>query len=113
MIRFYKKNLEYIALISTLTVIVDRYSIVARKTEYAYGNSMHLFIEFLFESQASLSKRAVQLLAWLRIFVSARSKEWLVSTPCEAIRDAFTLQFLIDDRCSLILVASLREVCPV
>ncbi len=49
----------YIALISPLTVIVDRYSIVARKTDYACGNSVHLFIEFLFESQASLNKRAV------------------------------------------------------
>ncbi len=113
MISFYKKILEYIALISTLTVIIDRYSIVAHRAEYACGNSMHLFIEFLFESQASLNKRAVQLLAWLRIFVSARSKVWLVSTQCEAIRDVFTLQFHIADRCSLILVASLREVCPV
>ncbi len=100
--------LDYIALISPLRVIVDRYSIVARKT-----NSMHLFIEFLFESQAPLNKRAVQLLAWRRIFVSAISEEWPISTQCEASRDAFTLQFLIADRCSLILVASLREVCPV
>ncbi len=60
MISFYKKNfLEYIALMSPLTVIVERYLIVARKTEYAYGNSMHLLIEFLLESQASLNKRAV------------------------------------------------------
>ncbi len=81
MISFYKK---YIALISPQTVIVERYLIVARKTEYACGNSMHLLIEFLLESQASLNKRAVQLLAWLRIFVSARSKEWPVSTQCEA-----------------------------
>ncbi len=100
-------------MISPLTVIVDRYSIVARKTEYACGNSMHTFIEFLFESQASLNKRAVQLLSWLRIFVLARSKEWPVPTQCDAIRDAFTLQLLVADRCSLILVASLREVCPV
>ncbi len=113
MISFYKKILEYIALISPRTVIVDRYWIVARKTEYACGNSMHLLIAFLLESQVSLNKRAAQLLAWLRIFVSARSKEWPVSTQCEAIRDAFKLQFLIADRCSLILVASLREVCPV
>ncbi len=113
MISFYKKILEYIALISPLTAIVERYLIVARKTEYACGNSMHLLFEFLLESQASLNKRAVQLLAWLRIFVSTRSKEWPVSTQCEAIRDAFTLQFLIADRRSLILVASLREVCPV
>ncbi len=55
---------------------------------------MHLFIELLFESQASLNKRAVQLLAWLGIFVSARSKLWPVSTQFEAIRDAFTLQLL-------------------
>ncbi len=75
MISFYKKILEHIALISPLTVIVDRYSIVARKTEYVCGNSMHLFIEFLLKSQASLKQRAVQLLAWLRIFVSAKSKE--------------------------------------
>ncbi len=113
MINFYKKILEYIALISPLAVIVDRYSIVARKTEYACGNSMHIFIEFLFESQASLNKHAVQLLAWLRIFVSARSKEWPISTQCEAIRDAFALPFLITDRYSLILVESLREFCPV
>ncbi len=112
-ISFYKKILEYIALISPLTVIVDRYSILARKTEYAYGNSMHLFIGYLFESQASLNKRAVQLMAWLRIFVSARSKEWPVSTQCKVIRDAFTLHFLMADQCSLILVASLRDVCPV
>ncbi len=78
MISFYKN----IALISPQTVIVERYLIVARKTEYACGNSMHLLIEFLLESQASLNKRAVQLLAWLRIFVSARSKEWPVSTQC-------------------------------
>ncbi len=113
MIIFNIKNIEYIALISPLTVIVDHYSIVARRTGYACGNSMHLFIEFLFESQASLNKRAVQLLAWLRIFVSTRSKVWPVSTQCEAIRDAFTLQFLIAARCSLILVASLLEVCAV
>ncbi len=62
MVSFYKNILKYIALISPLTVIADRYSIVARNTEYACGNSMHLFIEFLFESQASLNKRAVQLL---------------------------------------------------
>ncbi len=55
--------LVYIALISPLTVIVERYLIVARKTEYACGNSMHLLIEFLLESQASLNKRAVQLSA--------------------------------------------------
>ncbi len=113
MISFYKKIIEDIALISPLTVTVDRYSIVARRTEYDCGNSMHLFIEFLFESKASLNTCAVQLLAWLRIFVSARSKVWPVSTQCEAIRDAFTLQLLIADRCSLILVASPREVCPV
>ncbi len=80
MISYYKRILEHIPLISPLTVIVDRYLIVARRTAYACGNSMHLFIEFLFESQASLNKRAVQLLAWLRIFVSARSKMWPVST---------------------------------
>ncbi len=56
--RFYKKILKYIALISPQTVIVERYLIVARKTEYASGNSMHLLIEFLLESQASLNKRA-------------------------------------------------------
>ncbi len=60
MISFYKKILEYIALISPLTVIVERYLIAARKTENACGNSMHLFIEFLLESQASLNKRAVR-----------------------------------------------------
>ncbi len=54
MISFYKKILEYIALISPPTVIVERYLIVDRKTEYACGNSMLLLIEFLLESQASL-----------------------------------------------------------
>ncbi len=38
---------------------------------------------------------------------------WPVSTQCEAIRDTFTLQFFIANRCSLILVASFLEVCPV
>ncbi len=113
MISFYLHFLEYTTLIFPPTVIIDHYSIATRKTEYTCGNSMHLFIEFLFESQASLNERAAQLLAWLRIFVSANSKIWPISTRCEAIRDAFTLQVLIADRCSLILVASLREVCPV
>ncbi len=49
--------------ISPPTVIIDRSSIAARRTEYACGSSMHLFIEFLFESQARLNTRAVQLLA--------------------------------------------------
>ncbi len=40
MINFYKKNLDYIALISPLTVIVDSNSIVARKAEYACVNSI-------------------------------------------------------------------------
>ncbi len=84
-------------LISPLTAIVDLYSIGAHKTEYACGYSMHLFIEFLFGRQASLNKLAVQLLAWLRIFVSARSMMCPVSTQCEAIRDVFTLRFLIAD----------------
>ncbi len=100
-------------MISSLTVIFDRYSIVSRTTEYACGSSTRLFIEFVFESQASLIKRAVQLLTWLRIFVSPTLKEWPVSTQRKTVRDAFTLQFLIADRCSLILVASLREVCHV
>ncbi len=104
MISFCNFFLEYIALISPPTVIIDRFSITARKTESACGNSMHLFIGFLFESHASLSKRAVQLLAWLRIFVSSRSKIRPVCTHCGAMRDAFTLQFLIADLCSLILV---------
>ncbi len=51
MISFYKTIFEYIVLISPLTVIVDRYAIVARKTECTCGNSMHLFIEFLFEAK--------------------------------------------------------------
>ncbi len=55
-----QKILEYIPLISPLTVTVDRYSIVARRAEYTCGYSMHLFIGFLFESQASLNKRAVR-----------------------------------------------------
>ncbi len=53
--KFLQKILKYIALISPQAVIVERFLIVARKTEYACGNSMHLFIE----SQASLNKRAV------------------------------------------------------
>ncbi len=48
--RNYKKILENTALISPPAVNVDGYSIVARITEYACGNSMHLFIELLFES---------------------------------------------------------------
>ncbi len=59
MISFYKKVLEYITLISPPTVNIDRYSIAAGKTEYACGNSMHLFIEFSFANQAVLNKRAV------------------------------------------------------
>ncbi len=66
MISFYKKILEYIALISSPMVIIDRYPIVTRRTEHACGNSMHLLIEFLLESQASLNKRAVQLLATIK-----------------------------------------------
>ncbi len=93
--KYLQKILENITLISPPTVYIGRYSIVARITEYACGNSMHLFNGFVFESQTSFNKQAVQLLAWLGIFVSARSKEWPVSMQCEAIRDAFTLQFLI------------------
>ncbi len=54
--KFLQKNLKYIALISPQTVIVERYLIVARKTEYACDNSMHLLIEFLLESQARFGK---------------------------------------------------------
>ncbi len=90
MISFNRKILEYIPLISPLMVIVDRYVIVARRTECACGYSIHLFIEFLFESQGFLNKRAVQLLASLRIFDSAGSKLRPVSTQFEAIRVAFT-----------------------
>ncbi len=100
-------------LISPPTVIINFYSIGAHKTEYACGYSMHLFIEFLFGSQASFNKRADQLLAWLRIFVSARSKMWPVSTQCAATWDAFTLLFLIADWFSLIPVASFLQACPV
>ncbi len=80
MISIYKKILENITLISPPTVYIDSYSIVARITEYACGNSMHLFIGFLFESHVSLNTRAVQLLARLGIFVSAISKVLPVST---------------------------------
>ncbi len=97
-------------MISPPTAIIDPYSTAAHKTEYACGNSMLVFIEFLFESQASLNKRAIELLAWLRIFVSARSKMWPVSTQFEAMRGAFTLQFLITNQCTLILLASFLEV---
>ncbi len=55
----------------------------------------------------------VQLFAWLSIFASARFKSWPVSTQCAAMSDALMLQFLIADRCSLSLVASFLEVCPV
>ncbi len=82
--------------ISPPTYIIDRYVIAARKTEYGCGNSTNLFIDFFI----FLSTRAVQLLAWLRIFVSARSKIWPVSAQPEAIKNAFTLQFLIARRCS-------------
>ncbi len=111
--KFFQKILEYIALISPPTVITDPYSIVARRAEYDCGNLMQLYIKFLFESQASLNNRAVHLLARLRIFVSARSRVWLVSTQCEAINDDFSLQFLVADRWSLIHEVSLLEVCPV
>ncbi len=57
MMSFYKDFLESIALISAPTVIIDRSSIASRKTEYTWGNSMYLFIEFLFENQSSLLKR--------------------------------------------------------
>ncbi len=57
--KFLQKILKYIALISPQTVIVERYLIVARKTEYACGYSMHLLIEFLLESQASLNKQII------------------------------------------------------
>ncbi len=67
MISFYKNILKYIALISPQKVIVESCLIVARKTEYACGNSMLLLIELLLESQASLNKRA-------------RSKEWRQET---------------------------------
>ncbi len=49
-------------MISPPTDVIDRYSIATHRNEYACGNSMHLFIEFLFESQASLNKLVVQLL---------------------------------------------------
>ncbi len=62
--KFLQKNLKYNELISPQTVIVERSLIVARKTEYACGNSMHLLIEFLLESQASLNKRANQIPAF-------------------------------------------------
>ncbi len=61
----------------------------------------------------NLSKRAVQLLAWLRIFVSSESKRWLVTTQYEAMRDAFTLRSLIAYQWPLILVASFLDVCLV
>ncbi len=41
LISIYKKNLENITLISPPTVYIGRYSIVARITECACGNSMH------------------------------------------------------------------------
>ncbi len=59
MISFYKKILDYVGLISPLTVIVQCYLIVARKTDYVCVNSMHLLIEYLWENEASLNKRAV------------------------------------------------------
>ncbi len=44
---------EYSMLNSPPTITIDRNPIVARKSEYACGNSMHLSIEFIFESPAS------------------------------------------------------------
>ncbi len=49
---FYNFFLDYFMLNSTPTVTIDPYPIAVRKPEHACGNSMHLFIEFLFESQA-------------------------------------------------------------
>ncbi len=68
------------------------------------GNSVHLFIKFLLLCHASLNNLAVQLFAWVKVFASA---------TCDPMRDAFTLQFLLAARCSLVLVASFIEVRPV
>ncbi len=67
---------------------------------------MHLFIECLFEGHASLNNHAVQLFAWLRIFVSTRSMLWSVTTQCNAMRDALLMQFLI--RVLLAMIMGLR-----
>ncbi len=69
-------------LIIPQTVIIDRYSIAARKTEYACSNSMHLFIECLFESKACLNKRALNIfenffcknLAFGMIYITKRAQ---------------------------------------
>ncbi len=83
MTSFYKKVLEYITLISPPTVIIDRYSITARITEYACGKLMHLFIEFLFASQASShkfvfpsKKRSPQSSSRLFLSVFAHAFSW-------------------------------------
>ncbi len=65
---------EMLSEICNVKFIIDRDSISARTIEYAFGNLAHPFIEFLFGSQSFLNKRAVQLLACLRVFTSARSK---------------------------------------
>ncbi len=74
-------------LTSPPAVIIDRQWIAARKCECTYRNSMHLF---LFVSYVSLNNLAFQLFVWLRIFISVRSKLWLVSTKRDAMRDTFT-----------------------
>ncbi len=63
-----------------------------------------LFIEFLLLSYASLNNLAVQLFAWVKVFVSVK---------CGSMRGAFTLLFILAARCSLVLVASFIEVRPV
>ncbi len=47
-------------------------------------NSVHLFIDYLFEGHASLNSHALQLFIWLEL--------WPLSTQCDAMRDALMLQ---------------------
>ncbi len=75
--------------------MIDRQAIAARKTEKACGNFMHLLVEFSLLSYASLNKLAVQLFAWLRVFASARSNSWPVSTQYDAMSETLILHLLI------------------
>ncbi len=74
-------NIYYVDFSST--VIIDRYSITTRITKYACGKLMHVFIEFLFASQASSykfvfpsKKRSPQRSSGLFLSVLARVFSW-------------------------------------
>ncbi len=109
--KYLQKILENIKLISPPTVYIGRYSIVARITEYACSNSIRLFIGFLFENQASLNKRVIQLMAWLRIFVSARLKMWPVSTQSLGMLSRCSYLYLTGAPLSLWRASSKSVLC--